>query len=57
MLYGFAAIVFVGCLIGYYKTPSHDRLARLLFRFGMICGVLIAFLGWVMFNVVKIGGV
>jgi len=56
MLYGFAAIVFAGCFIGYCKTPVHDRLARLLFRFGMICGVLIAFLGWVMFNVVKIGG-
>jgi len=56
MLYAFAAIVFVGCLIGYRKTPTHDRLARLLFRAGMICAVLIAILGWVMFNVVKIGG-
>lgn len=56
MLYGFAVVVFVGCFIGYRMTPAYDRLARLLFRLGMVCGVLIAFLSWVMFNVVKIGG-
>ena len=56
MIYLLAAIVFFGSLIGYRKTPSYEKLARLLFRLGMVAGVAIAVLAYVMFNVVIIGG-
>jgi hypothetical protein len=55
MLYAFAAVVFAGCLVFYLRTPEHDRLGRLFFRFGMIGAVLVAMLGWLVFNVL-LGG-
>jgi hypothetical protein len=55
MLYVFAAVVFAGCLVFYLGTPAHDRLGRLFFRLGMIGAVLVAVLGWLVFNVL-IGG-
>lgn len=55
MLYIFAAVVFAGCLVLYRRTPAHDRLGRLFFRLGMIAAVLVAVLGWLVFNVL-LGG-
>ena len=56
MLYIFAAVVFFGSLIGYRRAPEYERMARLLYTFGMIAGVAIAVLGYVMFNVAILGG-
>lgn len=56
MLYLFAAAVFIGSWIGYRRTPEHETLARLLFRLGMAAGIAVAILGYVVFNVVDIGG-
>jgi len=56
VIYLFAAIVFFGSWIGYRKTPRHEALTRLLFRLGMVAGLAVAILGYVMFNVVIIGG-
>ena len=56
MLYLFAAAVFAGSWYGYRKTPRYERLARLIFGLGMAAGIAIAVLGYVMFNVVIIGG-
>lgn len=55
MLYLFAAAIFAGCLVLYLRTPAHDRLGRLFFRLGMIGAVLVAVLGWLVFNVL-LGG-
>ncbi|MEQ8701187.1 MAG: hypothetical protein RLT05_32075 [Bauldia litoralis] len=55
MLYIFAAVVFAGCLIFYLRTPAHDRLGRFFFRLGMIGAVLVAVLGWLVFNVLLRG--
>ena len=56
MLYLFAAAVFVGSLIGYRRTPEHETLARLLFRLGMAAAIAVAILGYIVFNVVEVGG-
>ncbi len=56
MLYLFAAAVFVGSWVGYRRTPEHETLARLLFRLGMAAGIAVAILGYVVFNVVEVGG-
>lgn len=56
MLYLFAAAVFVGSWIGYRRTPKHETLARLLFRLGMAAGIAVAVLGYIVFNVVEVGG-
>ena len=56
MLYLFAAAVFAGSWIGYRKTPEYDKLARLLFRLGMGAAIAVAILGYIVFNVVEIGG-
>lgn len=56
MLYLFAAAVFAGSWIGYRRTPEHDKLARLLFRLGMAAAIAVAILGYIVFNVVEIGG-
>ena len=56
MLYLFAAAVFIGSWIGYRRTPEHETLARLLFRLGMAAAVAVAILGYIVFNVVKVGG-
>lgn len=56
MLYLFAAAVFVGSWIGYRRTPEHETLARLLFRLGMAAAIAVAILGYIVFNVVEVGG-
>jgi len=56
VLYLFAAAVFVGSWIGYRRTPEHETLARLLFRLGMAAGIAVAVLGYVVFNLVEVGG-
>ena len=56
MLYLFAAAVFIGSWIGYRRTPGHETLARLLFRLGMAAGIAVAVLGYVVFNVMEVGG-
>ena len=56
MLYLFAAAVFIGSWIGYRRTPEHEKLGRLLFGLGMAAGIAVAILGYIVFNVVKIGG-
>ena len=56
MLYLFAAAVFIGAWIGYRRTPEHETLARLLFRLGMAAAIAVAILGYIVFNVVKVGG-
>ncbi len=56
MLYLFAAAVFAGSWIGYRRTPEHDKLARLLFRLGIAAAIAVAILGYLVFNVMEIGG-
>ena len=56
MLYLFAAAVVAGSWIGYRRTPEHETLARLLFRLGMAAGIAVAVLGYIVFNVVEVGG-
>lgn len=56
MLYLFAAAVFLGSWIGHRRTPEHDTLARLLFRLGMAAGIAVAVFGYILFNLVEVGG-
>ena len=56
MLHLFAAAVFLGSWIGYRRTPEHETLARLLFRLGMAAGIAVAVLGYIVFDMVEVGG-
>lgn len=56
MLYLFAAAVFIGSWIGHRRTPEHETLARLLFRLGMAAGIAVAVLGYLVFNLMEVGG-
>ena len=42
LTYLFAALVFVACLVLWWRTPPHETMARLLFRFGMIAAAGVA---------------
>lgn len=53
MTYLFAGLVFVVCLLLWWRTPEHETMARLFFRFGMFAAAGVALFRFIFGLVVR----
>lgn len=46
--YGFAVFILLLCFVLWWRTPKHEIMARLLFRFGMMAALALVLMRYVL---------